>query len=55
VKTSIIIIIIIIIIIDRKPRKILTMYKVHHPKVDIDRGKKEGGDWDKSKQHIKQK
>jgi hypothetical protein len=23
--------------IDRKTRKILTMYKVHHPKADIDR------------------
>jgi hypothetical protein len=31
------------------------MYKAHHPKADIDRGKKEGRDWYKSKQHIKQK
>jgi len=33
-------------IIDRKTRKILTMYKVHHPKADIDRlyvKRKEGG------------
>jgi hypothetical protein len=32
--------------IDRKTRKILTMYKVHHPKADIDRlyvKRKEGG------------
>jgi DNA-directed RNA polymerase subunit L len=35
--TLIIIIIIIIIIIDRKIRNLLTMYKMHHPKADIDR------------------
>ena len=32
--------------IDRKTRKMLTMYKVHHPKADIDRlyvKRKEGG------------
>jgi DNA-directed RNA polymerase subunit L len=32
--------------IHRKPRKILTMYKVHHPKADKDRlyvKRKEGG------------
>jgi hypothetical protein len=32
--------------IDKKTRKILTMYKVHHPKADIDRlcvKRKEGG------------
>jgi len=31
---------------DRKTRKMLTMYKMHHPKADIDRlyvKKKEGG------------
>jgi hypothetical protein len=31
-KITVIIIIIIIIIMDRKARKILTMYKMHHPK-----------------------
>ena len=54
-RRHIIIIIIIIIInwrteeikkIDRKTRKMLTMYKMHHPKADIDRlyvKRKEGG------------
>ena len=45
--------------IDRKTRKILTMYEMHHPKADIDRlnvqGKEEGEDWYRSKRHIKQK
>jgi hypothetical protein len=63
-----IIIIIIIIIdwrieeikqIDRKTRKMLTMYKMHRPKADIDRlyvKEKEGGeDWYKLKQHTKQR
>jgi hypothetical protein len=37
---------IIIIQLDRKTRKMLTMYKMHHPKADIDRlyvKRKEGG------------
>ena len=37
----------------------LTVYKMHHPKADIDRlfvrGKKEGEDWYKLKRRIKQK
>ena len=37
----------------------LTMYKMHHPKADIDRlyvkKKKEGEDWYKLKRHIKKK
>jgi hypothetical protein len=35
----------------------LTMYKMHHPKADIDRlyVKKKGEDWYKLKWHIKQK
>ena len=45
--------------IDRKTRKMLTMCKMHHPKVDIDRlyikRKKEGKDWCKLKRHVKQK
>jgi hypothetical protein len=45
--------------IDRKTRKMPTMYKMHHPKADIDNlyegGKKEGEDWYKLKQHIKQR
>jgi hypothetical protein len=44
--------------IDRKTIKMLTMYKMHHPKPDIDRlyvKRKEGEDWCKSKRHIKQK
>jgi len=38
-----------------------TMYKMHHPKDDIDRlyvkrkKKEKGEDWYKSKRHIKQK
>jgi hypothetical protein len=43
--------------INRKTRKMLTMYKMHHPKADIDRlyvMRKEGGR-DKLKQHIKQR
>jgi hypothetical protein len=43
--------------IDRKTRKMLTIYKMHHPKADIDRlyvMRKEGGR-DKLKQHIKQR
>ena len=42
----IIIIIIIIKQLDRKTRKMLTMYKMHHPKANIDRlyvKRKEGG------------
>jgi predicted GNAT family acetyltransferase len=45
--------------IDRKTRKMLTMYKMHHQKADIDRlyvKRKEGGrglvEW---RQHIKQR
>jgi len=45
--------------IDRKTRKMLTIYKIHHPKADVDRlcvKRKEGGDdWYKSKRNIKQK
>ena len=45
--------------IDRKTRKMLTMYKMHHPKADIDGlyvKRKEGGeDWYKLKQHRKQR
>ena len=44
--------------IDRKTRKMLTMYKMHHPNLTktsyMLRGK-EGDDWYKSKWHIKQK
>jgi hypothetical protein len=36
--------------IDRKTRKMLTIYKMHHP-----RGKEEGKDCYKLKQHIKQR
>jgi len=45
--------------IDRKTRKMLTMYKRHHAKADIDSlyvKRKEGGeDWHKKKWRIKQK
>jgi hypothetical protein len=45
--------------IDRKTRKMLKMYIMHHPKADIDRlyvKSKEGGrGWYKLKQHIKQR
>ena len=45
--------------IDRKTRKMLTMYKTHHPKVDIDRlyvKRKAGGrGWYKLKRCIKQR
>jgi len=37
----------------------LTMYKIHHPNLIetgyMQRGKKDGEDWYKSKKHIKQK
>jgi hypothetical protein len=45
--------------IDRKTRKMLTTCKMHHSKADVDRlhvkRKKEGEDWYKLKQHIKQR
>jgi len=45
--------------IDRKTRKMLTMFKMHHPKAHIDRlyvKRKEGGeDWYRWKRSIKQK
>ena len=45
--------------IDKKTRKILTMYKMHHPKSDIDRlyvkMKEEEGAYYRLKQHIKQR
>jgi hypothetical protein len=41
--------------IDRKTRKTPTMYKMHHPKTDMDRlyVKKEEEDWYKLKQHTR--
>ena len=45
--------------IDMKTRKMLTVYKMHHPKVDIDmlyvRRKEGGSGWYELKRHIKQK
>jgi hypothetical protein len=45
-------------VFEDKARKMLTMYKMHHPKADIGRlyvKMEEGEDWYKLKQHIKQK